>query len=375
MNVFFKPLGSDLKIVPYLLYVGVSVLATISLAVSVLKKSVPTWTKRSEERLGAWLIVLALLLFILARWVAITSIPIFSDMLPAIQMGVQGWLSGQNLYAIHCLPSHCLPAPYFPLTEIAHVPLALLNADFRWLSILGVFGVVFVALGVSRRPSIGLSTVLACFTLSPLLIERHELYLAPFWTLLALFGAALVTRRWVLASVALGLLLGTHQMAVLLLPFYAILVWRNKGIKSAVMYSGLSAAIGALILLLFFLPDPPKFLYALWGRGSRKLLSLSGPLVWTTSGVMGVSIAPFLFALIGTVQTYILTIFLYLMVVLFALRRLQHPADALIWATIGLVVPLLSLYVSPAYLYVGAFIMLVFAAIAKECDVRRDLSA
>ncbi len=366
----FKRFGYNLQLWPFLFYLGLTLLVGAYIV----------WFVRRGTDAGGkaprchplTLLAAALILAIAAQWVAIASFPLHpgrSDMLPGIQMAVRRWLDGGNLYGMQDLGTHTARVVYLPITEIAYAPLVWLDADVRWLGVAGLIVLASLAYGFSHRRGIGLATVVATFVLSPLLVERHEAYLAPLWILLALFAGAVVHQRWWLASLTLGLCLAAQQLSVLLLPFYAVLLWRQKGMGAALLHLVLAICTGALILLPFVVSAPADFLYGVWGgyqEGSQKpgaALSLS---MRVTAG--GFSVATMIYPLVGSTWGLILQAVAYFVVVLVGLVRIRRPADGLIWAAVAQTV--FVLFNKPPwnwiYLYVSALILLLFAALARE---------
>jgi hypothetical protein len=369
LNWVFQRFGYNLQWGPFAAYVGFTLIFAFGIAGSLASDAKSRRT--SARRRPMTLLLVALALAITGQWVAIASFPLHparSDMLAAIDAAVRRWLDGAGLYGTLQLPTHTIPNPYLPLMEIPYAPLVRLGADLRWLGVLGLVLVALLAYAASRRPSHGLATTVAAFVLSPLLVARHDLYLSPLWVALAVFGASVVRERWRLASMAVGLSLAVQQTCLLLLPFYALLLWRKHGLRTALLHTCFVLAIAALALAPFVAASPGDFVYGVLGRYGAAV-ARSGPLgmVATFTGG-GFSLAALTYPLLGSTLALMVQLTAYACVVLIAAARLRDGMDCLLYAAIGLAS--FFLFNKPpwnwAYFYTSVFILLLFAAIALD---------
>ena len=90
--------------------------------------------------------------------------------------------------------------------------------------------------------AVGLSTVVACFLLAPLVGSSRR-----------------PTIGWVAGAILLALSVGAKLYAVVLFPLFAVVVWRRLGMASVTAFGGVFAAVTALSLgPMFFVEAPPR---------------------------------------------------------------------------------------------------------------------
>jgi hypothetical protein len=180
-----------------------------------------------------------------------------SDMLPLLAAAGRELLAGRDPYALYQLThGAAVPLTYLPGMVAAYLPAALLGLDPRLLSLAYTLG---AALLLYRKARAGAAAYLAIFLLSPYLIYRHEIYLAPCWLLLALAWLLLARRRPAALAACCGLLALTSQLLAIPAAAMAVFVWRRDGRRAGLRFAAIAAAVCALPLAPFVLADPVSF--------------------------------------------------------------------------------------------------------------------
>lgn len=167
-------------------------------------------------------------------------------------------------------------------------------------------------------------------------------------------------RRW-LSILLLGLAIASKQTAWFFMPFYAIMVYWQYGIKESLLRVTTTLSIGVLINLPFILWGPHDWLAGV-------MAPLVDPMFPMGTGIIALStghIIPYLstrFYQVLEYSTYLLTIVYYW----FRCRR--APEAAMLLAVIFLFFAWRSL---PSYFYCSAFPLLVLL-LKKPVDQRRQ---
>jgi hypothetical protein len=192
------------------------------------------------------------------------------------QMSADGLLHGRNPYAIR-YPSLYPPGtpfygpgvvnadnrldygfPYFPLSLLMVVPAYAAGGDSRFAHVFAI--AASAGLMAAARPGRWTGLVAVLFLLTPtvfFIVEQSwtEPLLAATFSLM-MFCAL----RWRRAlPYALGLLLGTKQYTVLMVPLVWLLVDEPRSLKKLFVLLAKAAAVAAAITLPFFLWDPRAF--------------------------------------------------------------------------------------------------------------------
>ncbi len=115
------------------------------------------------------------------------------------------------------------------------------------------------------------------------------------YILLILLAWLLRDRRW-WSALCLGLAIATKQPAWLFLPFYAILIWRHRGLKEAVVRLSMAGAIALVINLPFMLWN-----FHAWLAGV--LAPVADPMFPSGVGLVALGLTPIFSLLPGVVYT------------------------------------------------------------------------
>src|SRR5205814_1857940 len=97
----------------------------------------------------------------------------------------------------------------------------------------------------------------------------HDLYLLPYLALLAVALYAFGAKRWALASIAFALVLCARQTAIVLIPFYLIVLAKQRGLRQATLHLLLIAAVVIVVVGPFIVWQRETFLYSIVGGTLR----------------------------------------------------------------------------------------------------------
>lgn len=190
------------------------------------------------------------------RALAIFTFPLTidrSDMLLAIQGGLQRITSGDSMYQLE--PTSGGPLIYFPGTVLSYLPSYLLGIDLRWSGLL-YFTILCAIIYkfISRTPLVLFLTIL--FLLNPTVGFRHELYLDFFW--LIIFAVSLLAHRgrWILTALGSALALVTLQWSLILIPFWLMQSVPKKNFVRMVSSIGIVGFLGLMFLFLISKAEP-----------------------------------------------------------------------------------------------------------------------
>jgi hypothetical protein len=111
--------------------------------------------------------------------------------------------------------------------------------------------------------------VLLTVVVNPYDALRHDLYLLPYLALLAVALYAFGAKRWVLGSIAFALVLAARQTAIVLIPFYLIVLAMQRGLAQAALHLLLIAAVVAAVVGPFLVWQRETFLYSIVGGTLR----------------------------------------------------------------------------------------------------------
>jgi hypothetical protein len=228
---------------------------------------------------------------LIARLPADKLLPI-SDIVPALQVYVGRFVSGQTVYERIDLGYSFLPN-YPPLHWLPFVPAELLGVDYRWWAAGGLWLALltYQLLLARQRPAWpehlvkALLPVLALhfvvLTERPLINQTVESLVFGYYALLC---AALLSRSVPLRALALVLCGLSRYSLALWLPLYGLLLWYESP-RRATQTVLLAAGAGLALLAAFLWHDPTIFLRAQlenfdiaraeWGRDV--LPELGGP--------------------------------------------------------------------------------------------------
>jgi hypothetical protein len=192
-----------------------------------------------------------------------------SDMLPLLAAAGHRLVAGHDPYVLYQLTAGGgVDLTYLPGLVLAYLPAAALHLDPR---LLGLAYTGVASWIVWRRAGDHGAAFLAVFLMNPYLVYRHDIYLAPFWLLLALCWAALARPRPAILAACCAALGVTSQL--LLVPAAALAIFgiRRFGAWAMVRWLVPAAAPAALLCALFVLPDPAGFARGTLGHWSAAL--------------------------------------------------------------------------------------------------------
>ncbi len=178
------------------------------------------------------------------------------------------------------------------------------------------------------------------------------------YILLILLAWLLRDRRW-WSALCLGLALATKQPAWLFLPFYAILIWRHKGLKEAIERLSMAGVIALAINLPFMLWN-----FHAWLAGV--LAPVADPMFPSGVGVVALGLTPILPLLPGVVYTALEALAMLFCIAWYWRICKSRPEAAMLLAVLPLFFAWRSL---PSYFYYAAlplFILQVARVLPKQ---------
>jgi hypothetical protein len=219
-------------------------------------------------------ILLIVLAGLVLRGLVILTVPInvlTADMLPLIEKAVLALQAGQNPYHVYYFP-YPMPLTFLPGLWLPYYPLVALGLDPRWIGLLIWLlisvGLVWIILETgTKQPSpfyflLG-AINLAILQFSPDLISFHAIghtFTLWLWLTLVCFG---IYKGWdVLTAVGLGLVLSSRQTAVVFPPILLFYWFSRGGLRAALKYGGISAAVFLLLNLPFAIQSPAQVFLA-----------------------------------------------------------------------------------------------------------------
>ena len=179
------------------------------------------------------------------------------------------------------------------------------------------------------------------------------------YILLILLAWLLRDRRW-WSILSLGLALATKQPAWLFLPFYAILIWRNKGLKEAVGRVSMAGVIALAINLPFMLWN-----FHAWLAGV--LAPVADPMFPSGVGLVALGLTPILPLLPSVVYTALEALAMLCCIAWYWRICKSRPEAAMLLAVLPLFFAWRSL---PSYFYCAALPLFILQVVR----VRQDLS-
>ena len=180
-----------------------------------------------------------------------------SDMLPLLGAAGRRLLAGHDPYTLyHLAPGTGIFLTYLPGLLLAYLPAAVLDLDPRLLSLLYTLA---AAVLLYRRAGARGAVLLPVFLVSPYLVYRHEIYLAPFWLLLAGVWTILARPRPTALAVCCGALILTSPLLVVPAGALAVFGCRRYGLAAMLRRLLPVVALAAAGLGAFLLADPRSF--------------------------------------------------------------------------------------------------------------------
>lgn len=214
-----------------------------------------------------WFFLLALAYSFLQRARFLNAValnPEFADMLPVIIAGGNNFLAGNAPYVIYKMPWD-LPLVYFPMTWLLYLPALVLNFDLRFINLAAQVGIVLIFLSLVWRareiPAVNFALGYAAFLLVlPTAMfwdafTAHQIWW--FWLLLAV--RVLIARNFFWWAIVMGITLATSQLAVTVIPIFALYVLRAVGWKRALLHFAVLVGTTLLLLAPFVFQNPANF--------------------------------------------------------------------------------------------------------------------
>jgi hypothetical protein len=181
--------------------------------------------------------------------------PQAADMLSAIEHGCQSLLHGVNPYreTYYLAANHSFPLVYFPLLWLPYLPFKAMAIDIRWFNLLaqvGLFAFVWMLLGRGNRSAIRSAMLVLLALLPDMIVSFFYRQMSHYWFLGAVFLWLVARKRWNLALLAAVGLALMRVTSLTVLWIYLIYVWKQKGMRFAVL-QGIGAAA---MMVAVFLP-------------------------------------------------------------------------------------------------------------------------
>ena len=198
----------------------------------------------------------------------------FSDVITILQTYVARFRSGEVVYRYLTNLNYPLFPNHLPLQWLPYVPAAALGIDYRWwsLGLLLLLGFGAYLLVLVRQPlpwpEFVLKALLPFAVLAQLISYTPDLYtftceptIIAYYCLLA---AAVLSRSALLQGVGLVLCLLSRYSVVFWVPFYLWVLWRELGLRHALVVAGIVAAgIMGIYVIPFLSHDWTIFTHAL----------------------------------------------------------------------------------------------------------------
>ncbi len=192
------------------------------------------------------------------------------DVFVTLTMGADHLLAGRNLYAqvypdiYHGAFDYHPAIAYFPGGIYLMTLFRLVFGDVRYalvfadaVTALGLYGLCR-RLGRTSSVSLWVSLVWLCFPISLFVME--EAWLDPFLCMGAvLMALGLLSRRWILAGVALGFLVSAKQYGVLVIPLTSFWLYRRREGKGIIIFLGVALVVCLALILPLALSSPAAF--------------------------------------------------------------------------------------------------------------------
>ncbi|RLC46397.1 MAG: hypothetical protein DRH70_05580 [Candidatus Coatesbacteria bacterium] len=316
--------------------------------------------------------ILALAFLLCQAWIWLPTAldPRHTDMLPLIKLACRRFLAGANPYTNYLMPWN-LPLTYLPATWLAFLPAEVYHIDPRFLTTLLTCSAVLTIYMTFRPshldPAAGPAKLLLALVLLSSITLRFSAITpgAVFWFALSLFIFFLAGKMHIAAALTMGVCLAARQQAVLLLPFYAIFLFRSVGSKTALRCLVLAIAVPVSLCLPFVIDSPHQFLDGIYGRFApfavEKWLNER---VWERS----LSFAPFFFQ--HRVEFLLKPIIAgtQLLLLALAIGRLRRLADLVDFMGLSLLSFLLFSPVIWPYMFTPLLVLLLGSSLLRSRD-------
>ncbi|MGI0090406.1 MAG: hypothetical protein ACREBS_01730 [Nitrososphaerales archaeon] len=150
---------------------------------------------------------------------------------------------------------------YLPFVSIYYAPFYKLLGDIRYgnifADVLIMLSLYWIAKSINRGRAVWSPLIYAVFPVSILLTSISSTNMVVGTAFLIVALAATLKRKYLIASVFLGLGIATNQFVILSVPVIAYYYWKQKKF----VFLSLAMMISAAIILPFFLVMPSQFVY------------------------------------------------------------------------------------------------------------------
>ena len=224
-----------------------------------------------------------LLLLLGAGWVLYLEAPLirdhpvdltFSDVITILQTYVARFRSGEVVYRYFTNLPYPLFPNHLPLQWLPYVPADIMGVDYRWWSmgLLLLLGFGAYQLWLVRQPlhwlEFGVKALLPFFVLSQLIEHNRDMFIFTceptiicYYCLLA---ASVLSRSALLQGVGLVLCLLSRYSVVFWVPFFLWVLWREVGLRHALLVAGITAVgVVGIYVVPFLSHDWTIFTHAL----------------------------------------------------------------------------------------------------------------
>ena len=352
--------------------------ANLRRPISVAQANIP-----KTRNLFLFFTLLIVLIGLVLRCLVILTVPVnvlTADMLPLIEKAALALQAGQNPYQVYYFP-YPMPLTFLPGLWLPYYPMVALGLDPRWIGLLmwllisALLVWIILETGTQRRSPfyflIGAIDV-ALLQFSPELIAFHAIghtFTLWLWLALVCFG---IYKGWdVLTAIGLGLILSSRQTAVILPPILLFYWFSRGGLRAALKYSGITAAVFLLLNLPFALQSPYQVFLAplahyqelaAWdlGRGPASFMANSIGFSYVLQTWLGPKILSFFYVLV-----FLVTIGLTPYLVQNKQRMLLGLAVVMAW--FNLFTP-----IAWTYIYYDSLIVLAFALVIQGDSLALD---
>jgi hypothetical protein len=186
---------------------------------------------------------------------AITPLdPQAADMLPVIIEQSTQFLSGNDPYNHDYSAVTTGPVYYLPLQWLFYMPLIAAGLDPRLLNIVALLGTIALFLRAARdleQRALCYGLIAGMVASRPSIEMLVQGHVWPMWFLSTAYCASVASRRPLVASLLLGVLLAASQTMLLLLALAAAHAANAVGIRRAVLQTAISLAVYLAVVLPF----------------------------------------------------------------------------------------------------------------------------
>ena len=309
--------------------------------------------KSGDELKPVYLLYWLLAAYLLVGLVSIVWFPLNpkrSDMLPLIIEAGHTFLNGQSPYRVYPLVSGAIELTYLPGTWLTYLPAVALELDVRLMSLLYVVGTALILYwGCLASERSKILILISVFVLNPYLQYRHEIYLAPYWCVMAASLVAFRKNRPLWGVFFFGLSITMSQFSWIMLPFLGLYLYRNFGIRLLALAGGIIGLVVALLVGPFIAWTPQTF--------------ISGVLThWNEATGVNARTANFSYwaaKLVGIKNLQLVQAALLILLFGLALFRVRTLAEALGWMAVALITFIVFNLLIWPYFYLSLFIILL----------------